>query len=284
MKMPAPPFSWSRIAILCLLPALLHAYPPAPATQYYGEVRDSFGNQISSPDAWVLFVVENAVIARVQLRGGVRIRENYRALLPLDMGEGSPYTSDALPPGVTFTIEAEIAGIRYPAYGIVSDSLLNPEPGASQRLDFTIGEDSDGDKIPDLWELWQLESSGIYEGDERYSLESIGEGDHDNDGLSDYDEYIAGVFSFLFIETLNMSAKTVSADGWIQFELIQAQGQSYQMEATSDLTTWEPIEVTLDGDRETSLSSWSAEDTSIRDIEVKLTSGGPKFYRVRRIE
>lgn len=229
-------------------------------------------------------MVENAVIARVQLRGGVRIRENYRALLPLDMGEGSPYTSDALPPGVTFTIEAEIAGIRYPAYGIVSDSLLNPEPGASQRLDFTIGEDSDGDKIPDLWELWQLESSGIYEGDERYSLESIGEGDHDNDGLSDYDEYIAGVFSFLFIETLNMSAKTVSADGWIQFELIQAQGQSYQMEATSDLTTWEPIEVTLDGDRETSLSSWSAEDTSIRDIEVKLTSGGPKFYRVRRIE
>ena len=285
MNIPAIQSSWARLIALCLaIPAYLCAYPPAPAAQYFGEVRDGFGNQVSSKDAWVLFKFEDRVIARVELRSGFRPRENYRALLPIDTSTDNPYNAAAVPTGVTLTLEVEVAGIHYPAYGITPESALKPQASVAQRLDFTIGEDTDGDRIPDLWELWQLERDGIFEGDERYSLESIGQGDHDNDGLSDYQEYVAGVFAFLFVETLDMKAKGISADGWLSFELVQAEGQAYQMEVTSDLANWSTVRVSLDGQLEQLTQNWTAEDTSIRDIEVQVNRAGPLFFRVRRID
>lgn len=265
-------------------PFTVLAYPPAPGAQFYGTVRDSFGNEIIARNSWIIFKVGDAEIARAEIRGGFRPDENFRVMLPIDMGVGELYNAQATVAGVSFTIEAQIAGVTYPVYGIRPRIASIPAPGEASRLDFTIGEDTDDDGIPDLWELWQLERHGILAGDERYSLDSIGDGDYDKDGLDDYREYLAGTFAFVFVETIPIEFKRFDADRWLLFEIIEAGGFSYQVEASSDLIAWDVIDVALDGEREQLVPSWDAAETSIRTVEVQNPSDQSLFYRVRRIE
>lgn len=273
----------ASLLCLALLPVQIPAYPPAPGALFYGSVRDSFGEQFSLPNSWVVFRNGSTVIAKAEIRSGTRPGENYRVMLPLDMGHGDAYVGEAIVPGVTLTIEARIGGLTYPAFGIRPKSSLTPNAAVPTRLDFTIGEDSDDDGIPDLWEYWQLDLLGIAGDDPRYTLETIGVGDYDGDGLSDYLEYIAGTFSFLFTDTLDISFESVGADGWLSFKLVEADGLQYQMERSTDLSEWSAIPVTLDGDRATFHETWTATTTQIRLIEFQRTGTGDAFYRVRRL-
>ena len=78
----------------------------------------------------------------------------------------------------------------------VSGSLRATGGGERVRLDLNLGEDKDGDGLPDAWEEWQLYIAGRRPGPNGWDLSLITrDGDFDGDGISNFNEYIAGTFA-----------------------------------------------------------------------------------------
>jgi len=88
--------------------------------------------------------------------------------LPIDMNPASiPYRTVSVDPTLPFAAYVEVNGsFLFPIETLVG-LTVTPEAGAILRLDFSLGVDSDGDGLPDEWELAQLRSSGLVPGGQK---------------------------------------------------------------------------------------------------------------------
>jgi len=93
-----------------------------------------------------------------------------------------------------------------------------------------LGEDKDGDGLPDAWEEWQLYIAGRRPGVNGWDLSLITrDGDFDGDGISNFHEYIAGTFAADPSDRfeLRLLGKTASA---VQLEFFGITGKVYTVE------------------------------------------------------
>jgi len=97
-----------------------------------------------------------------------------------------------------------------------------------------IDEDDDG--LPDPWELKIFGSI----------KESDGSGDHDGDGMSDHDEWLAGTDVLSADSKLTMTM-TMQPDGSKVFEWNGQPGRIYTLERTGALTDFQPVVGALPG-------------------------------------
>lgn len=87
-------------------------------------------------------------------------------------------------------------GTRF--YPIEASGSLTAGKGSERvRLDLNLGEDTDRDGLPDVWEQWQLFQAGHSpDGDGKWEISLIDKnGDLDADGQSNFLEYVAGTFA-----------------------------------------------------------------------------------------
>jgi hypothetical protein len=124
----------------------------------------------------------------------------------------------------------------------------------------TWGEDANGDGLPDDWQT-------LYFGDNEANWPAV-LADTDKDGASDRSEFLAGTNPRNASSTFTLSINR-PADTW-ELAWTTQQGFVYQVQRSSDLTTWQDLE----GARVAPSSSDSL------PIEVNSNSG---FYRVIRV-
>ncbi len=268
-----------------LLVQVATAFPPAPAVVVYGIARNESGGVISGENAFIIFRSGDNVLARRSLRGDSESGENYRTLLPLDMdGRSGSYKSEVLDGALPFTVEIEIGNQTfYPIESLIG--LAVPQgPGSVIRYDFSLGSDSDGDMIPDEWELWQLLQGGITPDSEAYSLDTLSlNGDFDNDGLTDREEYLAGTFAFGGFDLFQINILNRLPNGDLECAFLAVAGRTYFFESSSQLKTWNPLSVLVEDEPGgTGTSSFDARNTGVVGFTIpSALNNGSNFYRMR---
>ena len=142
------------LAALLLTPAaVVEGFPPAPHHLFYGTVRDEYGNPLNFDDVEVILESSAGIQVKGKVVPGLKPGINYELKVPMDAGiTGDLYKPTALKPTVPFKVKVKIGSAIYLPIEMLGDFAQLGLPSKSTRLDLTLGEDSDGDGLPDAWE------------------------------------------------------------------------------------------------------------------------------------
>lgn len=255
------------------------AFPPAPTFTVHGIARDSYGWALKTADQGTVVIKRNGVvIAEAPISETARAGENFRALLPMDTNPADPYRTGAQTTGTLFAIEVRFPNTTMPVASLKASQRTVGQPAGQLFIDFTIGVDSDGDGIPDAWEWWQLGEAGIEPGDPRWSLATLGTGDFDHDGTSDYIEYLAGTFAFLNSDTLRLKITGLQPDGSAVLSAFVVVDKTYRVELSEDLKVWTRTAVRADSPTAEAATNFTATDTREISLYSPAAIGHSNLY------
>ena len=259
----------------------LPAFPPAPYYVLHGHVRDQTGQLLKVEGATLLLLKDSEVIDRAPIYSNLRIEQNYELKIRIDSAKGATriYNRAALESGGQFSLAVEMGGDRY--YPIeVSGSLSAGTGGERVRLDLNLGEDSDGDSLPDIWEQWQLFQAGYFpDSSGEWPIDLIDrDGDFDSDGSSNWLEYIAGTFAGDATESLDLKIVRRTATR-VDFEFFAITGKTYTILRSTDLKSWQGVPFST-GESGEAKNSHTATGVGVQP--ASCTPGSPRreFYRL----
>jgi len=224
-------------ACALVLPVISFAFPPAPFHGLFGTVQDEFGNPISGDDAEVLLETRSVV----QTRSGVgKYGEAgfYYLKVPMDDGvTEASYQQGSMINGMPFLIRVKVGSRIYLPIEMIGDLSKIGKPGQETYLRLTLGEDKDGDGLPDAWEKAQ----GI--GDLKPN------DDNDRDGLTNFDEYISGTTPIDSSDGLRLEVVgTGKKHSTVEFFAVR--GRTYNIHRSVDLKKWIKVPFLVNGDNE----------------------------------
>ena len=256
-------------------------FPPAPYFALYGTVRDQVGQTVTADQAEVVLLKGTQEMGRTPITSGARLDQNYELHMRLDQNRGGTtlYTEKAVATQSPYSLAVDIGGVRY--YPIeVAGNLTTGKGGERVRLDLNLGQDSDGDGLPDVWEQWQLYQAGLYPDENgNWPINLIDRnGDFDHDGTSNWLEYVAGTFAGDATERFALEIKEKTAT-YARFAFFGIIGKTYTIEATTDMKTWARVPFSI-GTAAAGSPSWQAQDVAIVSAFTATGAGANQFYRL----
>jgi hypothetical protein len=275
------PLRWvGRLAALMAALPLL-AFPPAPHHEVFGMVRDEQGNPVNATRAAVLLEVGGAMVAQTTISSGLELGVNYRLTIPLDAGvTADKYKPTALLPTVPFRLRVRIGNVSYLPIEMTGVSTLVTKPGGLSQVNLTLGEDSDGDGIPDAWERNLIRATGG-----KRTLADINPGDDtDGDGLSNLQEYLAGTYAFDPEDGFALAIRSVNG-GRSTLEFTAIRGRSYTIQASADMQSWTAVPFKLSTDAATVAARDVYVSTDVRPIRALAGpfaegEAEPRFFKL----
>lgn len=240
--------AWRRraacAAVLLVAAAPMTAFPPALHQEVFGMIRDERGNPLGRSGAEVVMEVGTAVVARAEVATIPVNGANYRLVIPLDTGATPDrYKPTALLPAVGFRLRVRVGNTTFLPMEMTGAASLITRAGAVGRTDLTLGEDSDGDGLPDGWERDLLAATG-----RSGSVADIRPGDDaDGDGLSNLNEYLAGTYAFDPADGFELKIRGTQ-DGRAGLEFTAVRGRTYTVHGSDDLQTWSAVPFVLQTD------------------------------------
>ncbi len=269
-------FSFRSLALglALLLPLPVLAFPPAPHHTLFGMVRDEYGTPLNVQDAELIFETLSGSKLTTTVIPNLEPGANYRLLVPMDSGvTADAYKPTAMKPTAAFRIKVRIGNRIYLPMEMSGDFSQLGSPGRSTRLNLTLGEDTDGDGLPDAWErLINSDLSKVRPGD-----------DADGDGLSNVNEYLAGTYALDPSEGFNLTIKGFN-NGAPVLEFLAVKDHTYTVLGSADLKTWAPLtfRVPAEGAEAAARGTYSATDVRPLQVEVVTATGqpAPKFFRL----
>lgn len=266
------------LTLLALLPA--HAFPPSPHHLFYGIVRDETGNPLFVNNAEVFLQTSSGTQIKAAIVPNLEPGLNYRLAVPMDAGLTQDlYKPTALRPTVPFKLQVRIGKAVYLPVEMSGDYARMGQPAQSTRIDLTLGEDADGDGLPDAWEKALLALSGGSK-----TLKDIKPGDDfDGDGLSNLQEYLAGTYAF--DDKDGFSLKAVRKNGPLTvLEFLSIRGRSYTIYGSNDLQQWTTASFRVSSQTPPGsfLSQFQATDTKVVQVEVdpRAGTGTMRFFKL----
>lgn len=265
---------------LLLVTGVAWAFPPAPYYTIYGVVRDQNGQAIMAEGVEVILLRGGVEVGRTAVGSG-RIGQNYELKMRLDQNRSGTvfYTDKAVAAGGLYSVVVSMNGSLY--YPIeVAGTLKAGKGGERVNLDLTLGEDKDGDGLPDSWEAWQLYQAGYYPDENgNWNLSLIDRnGDFDKDGQSNLLEYIAGTFAGDATETFGLTIKEKLPQS-VRFEFYGITGKVYTIESSPDMKTWTRIPFAV-GAPAVGEAAYQAGSVGIVSAYAAPSSTSKGFYRL----
>lgn len=256
---------------LLLFGSSLSAYPPAPHHEFYGLVRNEWGDPIDVSGARVFLVTTNGASVVAPVAASTEPGLNYRLAVPMDSARSPKidYTSGgSLRRTQPFQLKVQIGNIIYLPIEMVSSRPIG-EPAGTSRLDLTLGIDTDGDGLPDVWELANGLNPNWADADE----------DADGDGLSNRNEYLAGTYAFDPSDGFRLALTSVNA-GASRMEFLAIRGRTYTIQASPDLQQWTTVgfQVVSGGVPGALQNNYPAADIRNLLIEVPSQAGTTNRY------
>jgi hypothetical protein len=265
------------LLILLVIALATPAFPPAPYHLFYGMVRDEYGNPIMSDVAEVILETATGIQVKTKLELNLDPGTNYRMPVPMDAGITSDlYKANALRTNAPFRMKVKIGNTTYLPMEMVADFSKLGQPGERTLLNLTLGEDTDGDGIPDAWERALIDFLGG-----NRTLADIRPGDDlDGNGLTNLQEYLAGIFPFDDTNGFALDiARGNAGPPILRFTAIR--GRNYTLQGSADLKTWTPVLFKIP-DVADPQDIYRAQDVRILQIQVVPEDGqpAPLFYRL----
>lgn len=256
------------------------AIPQAPVITY-GLVRDEFGSPLTQASAVELSLVKNAerdgtVYAKCKVGDSGIPGMNYR--LSLEIDSSGPSRSYAVVTGTPMFIKAARGGGVETL--LPTATFATPAQGTEQRLDFSLGSDADADGMPDGWEEWVLDAAG-----RDSSAAGIAafrpENDADGDGMTNFQEYLAGTDPFIATDLLKIESFEV-LPGTLRAKIVftTTVGRKYRVLMTESLETpdWTPVAMTRKADGELVYEPYDGNGRRMTVyVDARLAK---KFFRV----
>lgn len=248
----------------------LRAFPPAPPHTFTGMVRNEWGDPIDVSSAQVFLETTNGVSLSVNIRAAAGAGVNYRLEVPMDTRATIDLSDpNAMATGFPFRLRVRIGTKTYLPMEMAVGFQGIGKPAVTQRLDLTLGVDSDGDGLPDAWEL----ANGLNPNDP-----TDADKDSDGDGLSNRTEYLIGTYAFDPAVGFSLTPVGVSADGDALLEFFAVRGRTYTVMSSADLKTWSASSlkpVAADGTVGGLQPGITATDYRNLRVAVPFGSGGP---------
>ena len=267
-------------AVLGVLGHQALAFPPLPHHTVYGVVRDEFGNPLISPGTELTLETLAGTAITTAVVPGLEAGVNYRIEVPVDAGLTSDlYRPTAMRPTAPFRIRVKIAGRTYVPLEMKANMALLGQPAQSSRVDLTLGEDTDGDGLPDGWER-----SVIAAGNLGLTLEGLKPGDRLNgNSLSVLQAYLAGTYAWDPKDGFRLDIVEFSATDPV-LEFMALRGRSYTISASNDLLTWKPMKFRVQGGSSDAPVSFH-QTTQLQRVRVvaagEASDPAPKFYKLQ---
>lgn len=268
------PSALTMALMLAHLPLL--AFPPAPHHLIYGLVRDEYGNPLATDKAEIILETTGRVAVRARLLPGLGPGENYQLAVPMDSGiTRDLYQPTALQPSVSFRLKVRIGSVTYLPIEMATDFSKLGQPGQKTRLNLTLGEDADGDGIPDAWERVLLAQQG-----QGGSLSDIRpDDDSDGDGLSNLSEYISGSYAFDPKDGFTLKAVDFGSQGAL-LEFLAIRGRTYTIYGTPDFSEWKPMEFTVPAEADQTPRRYY-QATDVRPMRVAVVGeSSMRFFKL----
>jgi hypothetical protein len=172
-----------------------------------------------------------------------------------------------------YKIRVKVGAKVYLPIEMVGDLGKLGQPGEETLLNLTLGEDSDGDGLPDAWERALL-AQGQGLGDINPN------DDTDGDGMSNLAEYISGNHAFDKKDGLRLDILKKTDDSTV-LEFMAIRGRTYTVHGSDNLNDWAQMDF-RDGEQEDAQSNYRA--TDIRKVLVTVPhgegSGSAKFFKL----
>jgi len=263
-----------------LLQPTVRAFPPAPHHTVYGLVRDEWGNPLEVKGAEVVFETLGGTRLRTSVSSSIQPGINYLLKIPMDSGlTADAYQPTAMRPTVPFRMKVVIGKTEYLPIELKGNLSQLGGPGKKTLLNLTLGEDSDGDGLPDAWERALIAQLGAGR-----TLADIRPGDDaDADGLTNLQEYLAGTYAFDPKDGFTLKVIGVQADLPV-LEFLTITGRSYAVERSSNLRDWQsaPFQLLQGSTASSEVSDYRASDVKILRVQVPAPADPPErsFFRL----
>jgi hypothetical protein len=179
-----------------------------------------------------------------------------------------------------FSLAVDMNGSRF--YPIeVAGNLTAGKGGERVRLDLNLGEDSDGDGIPDVWEQWQLFQAGFYpDGNGNWPIHLLSRnGDFDKDGLTDWFEYVAGTFAGDATERFTLEIKEKTATS-VRFEFFAITGKTYTIERSTDIQSWTRVPFAVGAAASANVIHTATDVAIVSAATTPMPGGTKEFFRL----
>jgi hypothetical protein len=243
-------------------------------------VRDQVGQTVTAEGAKIILLKGGVEVGSTPIITNL-IDRNYELNVRIDQSIAgtAPYTAKAIPANGLFSLAVDIDGsLFYPIE--VSGNLTAGKGGERVRLDLNLGEDADGDGLPDIWEQWQLYQAGILpDQNGAWDLSLIDKnGDFDGDGQSNLFEYISGTFAGDATENFNLVIKE-KLPASVRFEFFAITGKAYTIESTLDMKTWTQVPFAV-GSPDVFGAGYRASDVGIVSAFSMPRSSNTEFFRL----
>tara|TARA_B100000945_G_C20354360_1_gene583861 strand:- start:201 stop:1046 length:846 start_codon:yes stop_codon:yes gene_type:complete len=226
-----------NIMIVCIFSFLFtgNCYPPAPHHIIEGLVRNEQGVPIISDSIEVLAVSEDDKTVSTKVGDVYKPGVNYSIKIPMESNAGvNLFKTISFRKNLNFSLKIKINEKFYVPIEMIGNTSKMGMPGETTYLDLTIGEDADGDGLPDAWErniasLYGKNINQINPND-----------DSDGDGLSNIQEYISGSYAFDKNDGVLINITNIT-DKHVNFEFLVITGRTYSIEASNNLNEWKKV-------------------------------------------
>jgi len=237
-----------RARIYTILPAVWLAVSTAATAVprlgciYYGQVRNAFGRPCSVDDG-VKLVAQHDGEELTFCEVGVAIGPGVNYMLQVNVASpGDTLEEGVVHEGDPVQLVPTVATVPQAAIG--QTNVVVGQGGTSTRLDLILGEDRDGDGLPDEWEQFMLDAVGPGSG--VTNITDIGpEDDFDGDGASNREEFYMGTFAFLSTDVLRIEEFSRVGTGRFRMRFLSTAGLNYELHggtnALSD--TWQVVTI-----------------------------------------
>ena len=269
--------SW--LAIAALLPLAAQAFPPAPYHLIYGMVKDEYGTPLMSAQAKVVFVSSNGVAVATTVAPGLAIGVNFALEVPMDAGTAAGlYKATAQKSGALFKLYVVVGGVTNTPIQMTGGYKVLGKPAAQTNLDLTLGEDTNGNGIPDAWEYAFLGALGL---DIDFATLRAGT-DYALDGRTLLQEYQLGNYPFDVADSFSVKMADFNG-GAAVLEFSTMSGRSYTVLGSPDLKQWTGLSFTIPSENTGGVHTYyAAPDIRTLQVQVVQPGGGAtmRFFKL----